>query len=325
MSRFRQSVLVLHESIGDDARADEVDTLEQAQYVAGVMRELGWSASCIATNLDLATTIATVREKNPACVFNLVESLNGDGSLVHIVPAVLRSAGIRFTGSDSDATFLSSHKLLAKQVMRLNDIPTPVAFQPGEPKPALNSTWIVKSVWEHASLGLDDGCVVNSLSAARARVDHCRAQFGGNWFAEQFIDGREFNVSILEIDRKPRVLPIAEMTFIDYPRDKPKIVGYAAKWDERAPEYSATSRSFVELPRTEYTAIVDVVQKCWSAFNMRGYARVDIRLDANGVPWVLEVNANPCLSPDAGFAAACHEASITMPAAIEHIVAAAVH
>ncbi|HNP63086.1 MAG TPA: hypothetical protein PKH39_04075 [Woeseiaceae bacterium] len=325
MSRFQQSALVLHESIGDNPRADEIDTLEQAKYVTDVMHELGWSASRMATGLDLATTIAAIRVSNPVCVFNLVESLHGDGSLVHIVPAVLRSAGIRFTGSDSDATFLSSHKLLAKHIMRLNGIPTPVAFQPGEPKPAMEATWIVKSVWEHASLGLDDGCVVNSLSAARARVDHCRAQFGGNWFAEQFIDGREFNVSVLEIDRKPRILPIAEMTFVDYPSDKPKIVGYAAKWDDAAPEYSATARSFAELPRAEYAVIVDVVQKCWDSFNMRGYARVDIRLDSNGVPWVLEVNANPCLSPEAGFAAACNKASITMQTAIEHIVSAAVN
>tara|TARA_R110000782_G_scaffold95154_1_gene179080 strand:+ start:797 stop:1774 length:978 start_codon:yes stop_codon:yes gene_type:complete len=325
MSRFQQSVLVLHESIGDNARADEVDTLEQAKYVAGVMRELGWSASCMATDLDLAGTISEIQEKNPVCVFNLVESLHGDGSLVHIVPAVLRSAGIRFTGSDSEAMFLSSHKLLAKHVMRENGIPTPISFQPGEPKPAMNATWIVKSVWEHASLGLDDGCVVNSLSAARARVDHCRAQFGGNWFAEQFIDGREFNVSVLEIDRKPRILPIAEMTFIDFPRDKPKIVGYAAKWDEAAPEYAATERCFAELPQAEHAAIVDVVEKCWAAFNIRGYARVDIRLDSHGVPWVLEVNANPCLSPEAGFAAACREASVSMQTAIEHIVSAAVN
>lgn len=323
MSQFPRSVLVLHESISADARADEMDTLVQANYVADIMRELGWTVTTLATDLDLDTTLAAIGAASPECVFNLVESLRGDGRLVHVVPALLGSAGIRFTGCDGDAMYLSSHKLLAKRWMHLHDIPTPQSFQPGEAKPAENATWIVKSVWEHASFGLDDGCVVNSLTAARARIDHCHAQYGGSWFAEQFIDGREFNVSVLEVDHKPLVLPIAEMTFVDFPSNKPKIVGYAAKWDEAAPEFYATQRSFAALPRAEHDSIVNVVQKCWHAFRLRGYARIDLRMDAAGVPWVLEVNANPCLSPDAGFAAAGLEADLTPAQVIEHIVTAA--
>jgi D-alanine-D-alanine ligase len=172
---------------------------------------------------------------------------------------------------------------------------------------------------------MDDGCVVGNLTAARARIDHSRAQHGGDWFAEQFIDGREFNVAVLEVDRKPHVLPVAEMKFVDFPRGKPKIVGYAAKWDEAAPEYHATQRSFATLPSAEYSAIVDVVLKCWHAFRLRGYARIDLRMDANGVPWVLEVNANPCLSPDAGFAAAVVQAGMAPAQALEHIVTAAMN
>ncbi|MDA0706359.1 MAG: ATP-grasp domain-containing protein [Proteobacteria bacterium] len=244
---------------------------------------------------------------------------------MHVLPALLAASGKRFTGCDSDAMYLSSQKLLAKRWMKLHGIPTPKSFLPGDEKPVGNTTWIVKSLWEHASLGLDDDCVVNSLTAARARIDHCHAQHGGVWFAEEFVDGREFNVSVLEVGRKPQILPIAEMTFVDYPPGKPKIVGYAAKWDDAAPEFHATQRSFAKLPSAEHDAIIDVVQKCWSAFHLRGYARIDLRMDAAGVPWVLEINANPCLSPDAGFAAAVIEAGMTPTRAIEHIVSAAMH
>lgn len=289
------------------------------------MQELGWSVSTLATDLDLSRTLAAISAANPECVFNLVESLQGNGRLVHVLPALLAACGKRFTGCDSDAMYLSSQKLLAKRWMKLHDIPTPASFVPGDNKPAGNATWIVKSLWEHASLGLDDGCVVNSLTAARTRIDHCHAQHGGVWFAEEFVDGREFNVSVLEVDRKPRILPIAEMTFVDYPPGKPRIVGYAAKWDDAAPEYHATQRSFSQLPSTVHDAIVEVVQKCWQAFNLRGYARIDLRMDAAGVPWVLEINANPCLSPDAGFTAAVIEAGMTPARAIEHIVSAAMH
>lgn len=322
---FRKSVLILHETVSADARADETDTLVQAQYVADALQDLGWTATILATGLELNKTLAAIAAAKPDCVFNLVESLCGVGRLVHIVPALLSSSGFRYTGADSDAMYISSQKLLAKRWMQLHEIPTPLSFSPGDDKPQDESMWIVKSVWEHASFGLDDGCVVKNLAAARARIDHCHAQHGGDWFAEEFIDGREFNVSVLEVDRKPQILPIAEMTFVDYPQGKPKIVGYAAKWDLAAPEYHATQRSFARLPGAQHDVIVEVVQKCWHAFKLRGYARIDLRMDAAGVPWVLEVNANPCLSADAGFAAALAEADMTPARAIEHIVNAAAH
>lgn len=325
MSRTSRSVLVLHESIGADARADEADTLAQAKYVADTLRELGRPVEMLSTDLDLNKTLASIGGKNPECVFNLVESLHGHGRLVHIVPAVLGSAKIRFTGADGDSMYLSSNKLLAKRWMNLHGIPTPLNFLPGDSKPVDDVTWIVKSVWEHASFGMDDGCVVENLSAARARIDHSRAQYGGDWFAEQFVDGREFNIAVLEIDGKPQILPIAEMIFVDLPAGKPRIVGYAAKWDDTAPEYHATQRSFPLLPGTEHRKLADVVLQCWHAFRLRGYARIDLLMDASGAPWVLEVNANPCLSPDAGFCAAVIEAGITPSKAMEHIISAAVN
>ncbi len=320
-----KSILVLHETVNADARADAADTLVQAKTVAGALQDLGWNVTTLAIDLDLESMLAAVAAAKPDCVFNLVESMHGADRLMHIVPSVLSAAGIRYTGADSDAMYISSHKLLAKHWMQLKGIPTPGWFLPGEDKPLIDASWIVKSVTEHASFGLDDACVVKNLAEARARIDHCRAQHGGEWFAEQFIDGREFNVSVLEVDRKPHILPIAEMTFVDYPRGKPKIVGYAAKWDAAAPEFHATQRSFARLPAAEHDAIVGVVQNCWQSFNLRGYARVDLRMDAAGVPWVLEVNVNPCLSPDAGFVAALAEADMTTAEGIGHIVNASLY
>lgn len=318
-----RSILILHETVSKDARADAADTLVQAKSVAGALQDLGWNVTTLEIDLELETMLAAVTAAKPACVFNLVESLRGVDRLIHIVPSVLSAAGIRYTGADSDAMYLSSNKLLAKSWMQMKGIPTPACFVPGEDKPQIDANWIVKSVTEHASFGLDDGSVVRTLAAARARIDHCRAQHGGEWFAEQFIDGREFNVSVLEVDHKPHILPIAEMTFVDYPRGKPKIVGYAAKWDDHAPEFHATQRSFPGLPGAERDAIVEVVRNCWECFQLRGYARVDLRIDAAGVPWVLEVNVNPCLSPDAGFVAALAEAGMTTSEGVGHIINAA--
>jgi D-alanine-D-alanine ligase len=323
MNQSSSSVLLLHEAIGPDARPDEMDALVQVEQISHAMQTLGWRVSALPTDLNLAATLSSIRECNPTCVFNLVESLAGDGRMIHYIPSLLRLAMVPFTGSGSDAVYLSTQKLLAKEFMRLNDIPTPPCFvagaEPGDDK----KTWIVKSVWEHASYGMDDGCVVTGARAARARMNECTERLGGDWFAEQFVDGREFNIAVLEQNGQACILPVAEMTFVDYPRGKPKFVGYAAKWDESAPEYHATQRAFPHLTEITREALLRIARRCWTVFGLQGYARIDIRLDSAGIPWVLEINANPCLSRDAGFAAAALEGGISYEQLIEQVVHAA--
>jgi D-alanine-D-alanine ligase len=320
MKQSPLNVLVVHEAISSDARADELDTLIQAEQVADTLRRLGYRVSILQAGLDLAAVLAGIEEQQPQCVFNLVESLGGDGRMVHFIPALLRTAGVPFTGSDDDAIYLSSQKQLAKNWMRSKGVPTPSSFNMDGVSSPPDTRWIVKSVWEHASFGLDDGCVVNGFGATQARLEECKARYGGEWFAEQFIEGREFNISVLEEDGKPTILPIAEIGFTDFPPGKPKIVGYAAKWDEHAPEYLATPRSFPNLDDRLSDALNWVVNKCWKSFGLNGYARVDIRVDNKGIPWVLEVNANPCLSRDAGFAVAAQRAGIGYEQLIEKIM-----
>lgn len=325
MTMTAEPILVLHEAFDANARPDEMDTLVQVDQVSEALKSLGLPVSILAMDLDLSAALAAIGAARPACVFNLVESLGGSGRLVHLAPSLLRVAGVPFTGSGSDAIYLSSQKILAKRWMRLHGIPTPRSYLPGDRTIEDVGTWIVKSVWEHASFGMDDGCVVEGQSAARSRIESCRDQHGGNWFAEEFVDGREFNVAVLEQDGQPQVLPIAEMTFVDYPRGKPKIVGYAAKWDEAAPEYHATQRRFDALPAAETEILCETARQCWRIFGLRGYARVDFRMDAAGQPWVLEINANPCLSRDAGFAAAATEAGLSYTQIIERVLIAAMN
>jgi D-alanine-D-alanine ligase len=325
MRQAAKSVLVLHQEIEAGARADEMDTLMQAGQIAAALQNLGWSVSSLATGLDLAATLAAIRQSDPDCIFNLVESLAGDGRMIHFIPALLPSADAPFTGSGSDAIYLSSHKLLAKNWMRLHGMATPAFFTLADTAGNSHHQWIVKSVWEHASFGLDDGCVVSSVSAAKARIEECMQRHGGDWFAEQFIDGREFNISVLEQQGQPCILPIAEMTFFGYPQNKPKIVGYAAKWDEHAAEYNATRRVFPALSADLRESLVQTVERCWTSFGLKGYARVDIRLDAAAVPWVLEINANPCLAQDAGYVAAARAAGMSYEQIIDAILQAALN
>jgi GNAT superfamily N-acetyltransferase len=177
--------------------------------------------------------------------------------------------------------------------------------------------WIVKSVWEHASIGLGDASLVRNATAAEV-MGHIPVGF----FAEQFVDGREFNVALLAGPDGPEVLPPAEIAFVDYPSDKPKIVSYAAKWNEASFEYTHTVRQFADASADGVllAELKRLALRCWEVFGLGGYARVDFRVDASGKPWILEVNSNPCLSPDSGFAAALEKAGIPYADAMERIV-----
>jgi D-alanine-D-alanine ligase len=306
--------VILHDVHAALGPPDQSDTLVEAQAIASALRELDFEPETLATGLDLASLERTLDELAPAVVVNLVESLEGRGRLVHLVPALLESLGLPFTGCSASALTLSSDKPLAKRLLAAAGVRTPATFAPG----ARSGRWIVKSVWEHASLGLDDGAIVAAASAAQT-IERRRAEHGGDWFAEEFVPGRELNVALLAERSGPRALPVAEIRFDTFPADKPRIVGYAAKWDTDSFEYRNTPRSFDVEPELA-ASLRRVALDCWALFRLDGYARVDFRVDERGTPWVLEVNANPCLSPDAGFVAALAEAGIGYEAAIARLI-----
>ncbi len=190
---------------------------------------------------------------------------------------------------------------------------------------SLPETAIVKATAEHASLGITDQSVMQGATTEQLadRIRHQEKHFRTKHFAEQFIDGREFNLSVLASPTGPVVLPPAEIEFVEFPADKPKIVGHDAKWDDLSMESINTPRRF-DFPPSDRPLLDELsalARRCWSAFQLRGYARVDFRVDADGQPWVLEINANPCLSPDAGFAAAVAQAGLSFATAIEQILA----
>ena len=155
----------------------------------------------------------------------------------------------------------------------------------------------------------------------KARADQCIARFGGDWFAERYVEGREFNIAMLD----GRVLPMAEMRFEQWPEGKPRIVGYDAKWEEDSTGWNGTVRAFgVEKNEPRLAeGLRTACEKVWTLFGLTGFARVDFRVDGNGTPLILEINTNPCISPDAGFAAAAAEAGLSYEALIEAIVEAA--
>jgi D-alanine-D-alanine ligase len=218
-------------------------------------------------------------------------------------------------------------KVLTKRLLKGAKLPTPAWSEAPHWRGIGEGRWIVKSVSEDASLGLDDGAVVSGREAVAARAQASAARHGGRWFAEQYVEGREFNVALIERKGAPFVLPIGEMVFEKWDAERPRIVGYAAKWDETAPEYRDTARIFDWREREQALGktLERLAKECWYLFGLTGYARVDFRVDQAGRPFILEINPNPCLEPNAGVAAACEQAGVSYVQLIDDIVRAALH
>jgi len=307
--------VILHDVHAALGPPDQSDTLVEAQAIASVLRELDFEPETLATGLDLASLERTLDELAPAVVVNLVESLEGRGRLVHLVPALLESLGLPFTGCSASALTLSSDKPLAKRLLAAAGVRTPATFAPG----ARSGRWIVKSVWEHASLGLDDGAIVAAASAAQT-IERRRAEHGGDWFAEEFVPGRELNVALLAERSGPRALPVAEIRFDTFPADKPRIVGYAAKWDENSPEYAGTKPVQMKGIAPALRASIErTAIGAFRALELRDYGRVDFRVAEDGTPYVIDVNPNCDISPDAGVARAGRAAGMDYPKLIGRI------
>lgn len=305
---------------GDDAFDVEI----VADQLASALKRQGWHVALHDIQPD-----ASAMPNLPAgsIVFNLVERIHGSDAKAAEAVARLEGMGLVLTGARAVHFADTADKVAAKEVMQRYGIPVLPSFTIDD---VLASNWqgplIVKSITEHASVGMDEKAVVPDVKAAYARLRASIDKWGGRWFAEPYIDGREFNISLLQRGTEVEVLPIAEMQFVDYPAHLPKIIDFAAKWDETAFGYNHTLRNFAPQPGDEalWQKLQKIATDCWHAFGFCGYARVDVRVDAQGNPWVLEINADPCLEEDAGFMAAAAEAGMSFDDTVSRIVDEAV-
>jgi len=182
---------------------------------------------------------------------------------------------------------------------------------------------IVKPAQEDASVGIDDNSVVYNLSDLRKRIRFIHQEFEQPALVEEYIEGRELNAAILG-SLKPVVLPISEIDFSGLHDSMHRIVSYAAKWLQGTIEYNGTKGVCPALiPARTEAMIRDIAMRCYHLIGCRDYARVDFRLTKEGEPYVLEVNPNPDISDDAGFARSARAYGLTFPQVIGKIVESA--
>jgi D-alanine-D-alanine ligase len=325
------NITILQDHIPEWASEDEQDVSAQSEAISRALSNLGYEPGLYFFSFHLEAMARAFHEAKPLVVFNLVEAVNGKGRLIYTAPAMMDYLKQPYTGSSAEALFLTSNKLLAKKILKASGMATPpwISGQSIREDDLLSDQpYIIKSVWEHASIGLNEHSVLRVKDSRRLHEEmkSRQAQLGGACFAEVYIDGREFNIALLAGETGPEILPPAEIRFLDYPDGKARIVDFPAKWKEESFEFLHTCREYHfpdgDLPLLR--EMEEIARQCWNIFELRGYARVDFRIDHTGKPWVLEINANPCLAPDSGFVAAASQAGLDFDQVIERIIRASV-
>ncbi|MCK9204614.1 MAG: ATP-grasp domain-containing protein [Bacteroidales bacterium] len=313
--------LILYNRLPKTATDDELDVLEQVNIVSKSLKGLGFRVKKGQVDLNLQKTLDVIKKLNPCFIFNLVESINSRGEFVFFPAALYQYLEIPFTGSPLVPLFFAANKVRAKTEMKRLGIPTPGWIELDKPeKINPGKKYILKPIWEEGSVGLDEHCVFNGDDAGS--IESIRKMDKEFYFIEEFIEGREFNISIIAGPNGPEVLPFAEMTFIDFPEGKPKIMGYTAKWKEQSFEYLNTRRTFeiANFDEKAMNQMAIICKKCWNEMGLKGYVRLDFRIDLQGKPYVIDINANPCLSGSGGFMAACEKSGMKIREIVQRIV-----
>lgn len=312
-SALRMNVAILYNEpslpIDHPDYAQEAGVLEAVEAAEGSLTSAGHTTARLGVGGDPLTIATALRTTRADVIVNLCEGLGGVGGGESQVTGLLELTGIPFTGSSSECLSLVLHKARTKWLLHGAGLPTaPFRYAPhdsplaiDEFTPLLRSgAVIVKPAHEDASLGIGPESVVRDAAALLARIQQVRDRYG-DVLIEQFLSGREFNVGVIALP-DPILLPLAE---IEYQPGASGLVSYDAKWTPGTVDYGGTPvRCPAEVSEPLSAEISRVSLAAFRLTGARDYARVDLRLDAEGRVHILEVNANPDISPSAGLARA---------------------
>jgi D-alanine-D-alanine ligase len=300
----------------------------QIRRFARAMRGLGHTVRVMPVTQDFTAFQRRLLRMRPDVVFNQYDDVVHGALYEMRIAALVRMLGLPLTGSPALALALTRYKHMSASLLAGLGIAIPPSTGLLERIGDVDRhEWlfplIVQPSQEHAGIGLERDSIVRTKQALREKVRHILATYRQPALAQRFLPGREFNVGIVG-GRKPRVLPLAEVDYSRLPPDIPRMMSYAAKWEEETVEYQRTS--IVCPAKVEpglARQIEDVALRAFRAVGGWGYGRVDMRLDEEGVPRVLEVNCNPLLDRGVGIARSAERAGISFSELLSMVIRAA--
>ena len=288
--------------LAEDAILEEIGAVEEA------IHSLGHESIVVAVRTEIQTVIHWLNEFRPDVVFNLCESVYGNACWEMNIPALLDLFHLPYTGSPPLALGLCQDKGKVKDILQSRGIRTPryeIFHQPSNQVRGHCYPLIVKPLHEDGSLGISKESVVCEDGALRKQIEYVIERYHQPALVEEFIDGRELNVGLLETDGRVDILPVSEIDYSGFPEGTPRICGYEAKWVQESLEFQRSKPVCpASLDRVAERRLEQIALQAFELFECRDYARVDFRIGRDGEIYVIEVNPNPDISPQSGMARA---------------------
>lgn len=277
------------------------DNMYTEKDVMLALKSLGHEVRLLGIFNDIAPLFEEIKENKPDVIFNMMEIFNNQTHLEKNTAAILEMLDIPFTGSGSGVLFLCNNKALSKKIFSYHKVKVSkfTTYYKGKrivvPK-KLRLPAVIKPLCEEASRGISQASIVDSVQGFIDRIKFIHDNLQLDAIAEEYIEGREFYVSVLG-HKQITVLPAREMLFTNMPEGEPRIATYKAKWDDAyRKKWGIKSVAAAKISDELQVKMADVCKKAYRAMDMDSYVRFDIRVDANDEVYIIEPNANPCIA-----------------------------
>lgn len=313
-------IALLFDGISALGPTPDLAILATVEAVEAVLEGDGHTVARVPVNPD-ARWIERMRRGRFDLAFNLCECVDGVAALEPPVIGVLELLKVPYTGSSSATTTLTLRKHVVNAMLERAGLPVPrfAVVRPGQRMPSVGYPAICKPAAEDASIGIEQRSVVRTARALEERVRAMHERWD-EVVVQRYVDGREVNVGIVG----DMVLPISEIVFDGMPRGMWRIVSYRSKWETGSDEdLGSAPRCPAQLPAKLARDLGRISLDAWRAVGGTGYGRCDFRIDRQGRPWLLEVNANPDIAPDAGLARMSRVAGLDYDGLVRAVVSAA--
>jgi D-alanine-D-alanine ligase len=326
---LRVIVLVHEDLLPPDSLAGldekEKDRIKTEFDVADTLRKVGHEVQVLGVSDDLLPIRSSVEGFRPHSLFNLLMEFQDVGAYQAHVVSYLELLNVPFTGCNSLGIQLSRDKALAKKILRFHRIPTPrFSFFPRgrrvRVRRELRYPLIVKSVDEEASLGISQASVVSDEAKLRERVEFVHENVGTAAIGEEYIEGREFTVSVIGNDRLT-TFPTWELRFESLPEGSLPIATARAKWDLAYQRKIGIKTGAAQGLSPELQARIErIAKRVYRVLGLSGYARLDLRVTSENHVYVIEANATPDISAEEDFAVSAKAAGLEYPQLLQRIV-----
>jgi D-alanine-D-alanine ligase len=329
MKRLRVLALMYPDHVPPDSLEgyDEREVLRwRAEYdVMNCLRALGHEVLALGVQNTLEPIREAAESMQPHVVFNLLEEFHWNALYDHNIVSFLELLGLAYTGCNPRGLVISRGKALCKKLLAYHRIHTPAfaVFPLGRRvrrPPRLPFPLIVKSLTEHASLGIAKASLVTSDEELIERVRFIHESIQTDAIAEQFIDGRELYVGVLGNTRL-QTFPAWELVIEKNAPNEPLIATAKVKHDLEYQERRGVQLQAADLPEPLAARIARVSRRIYRILELSGYARIDYRLASDGGLWFLDANPNPDVSEQEELASAARHAGLAYPALIQRIMA----